>query len=225
MDALNLMNVKHEDVFCRLFPHTLQGKTTKWFFNLSPRSITHWQKFEEAFMEEFSDEETPRILSLELLGIRMNENENIKDFNEIFIFLLNRIPINLAKVVHIEYYTSSLPPNIAMFVKNQEKLTLVDNFAEAIQVENDLETMSSCLGEEEDEILMESDLDRVISQLQDEITNLKKDKGEGEKLFKKKISTNTSLKVPPTPKINLEDYALDIFCHTHYAYHSEKTCP
>ena len=73
MDALNLMNVEDEDVVCRLFPHTLQGKATKWFFNLSPGSITSWKKFEEAFMAEFSDEETPRILSLEILGIRMNE--------------------------------------------------------------------------------------------------------------------------------------------------------
>ena len=80
--------------------------------------------------------------------------------------------------------------------------------------------MSSCLGDEEDEILMESDLDRVISQLQDEITNLKKNKGEGKKPVKQKISTNTSLKIPPTPGINLEDYALDKFCRTHCAYHS-----
>ena len=54
---------------------------------------------------------------------------------------------------------------------------------------------------------------------------MKKDKGEGEKPFKKKISTNTSLKVPPTPRINLEDYALDTFCRTHFAHHFEKTCP
>ena len=72
---------------------------------------------------------------------------------------------------------------------------------------------------------MESDLDRVISQLQDETTNLKKNKGEWKKHVNKKISTNTSLKIPPTPRINLEDYALDNFCHTHCAHHSEKTCP
>ena len=68
-------------------------------------------------------------------------------------------------------------------------------------------------------------MDRVISQLQDEITNLKKNKGEVEKPFKKKISINTSPKVPPTQRINLEDFALDHFCRTHGAYHSEKTCP
>ena len=79
-------------------------------------------------MVEFSDEETPRILSLELLGIRMNENEKVKDFNEIFITLLNRIPIKPTEVVQIEYYMYALPPNIGMFVKTQRKLTLVDNF-------------------------------------------------------------------------------------------------
>ena len=46
MNTLNLMNVKHEDVVCRLFPHIVEGKATKWFFNLAPRSITSWQKFE-----------------------------------------------------------------------------------------------------------------------------------------------------------------------------------
>jgi hypothetical protein len=116
-------------------------------------------------MAEFSEEETPRMLYSELLGIRMNENEKIKDFNEIFISLLNRIPIKHVKVVQIEYYVSALPPNIAMFVKTQRKLTLVENFAKAIQAEKDFETIASCLGKEEDEILIESDLERVISQL------------------------------------------------------------
>ena len=73
--------------------------------------------------------------------------------------------------------------------------------------------------------MTKSDLERVISQLQEEITNLKKNKGEGKKPVKNKISTNTSLKVPPTPRINLEDYALDNFCRTHCGLHSEKTCP
>ena len=61
--------------------------------------------------------------------------------------------------------------------------------------------------------------------MQDEITNLKRNNGEGKKPFKNKISTDTSPKVPPTPGINLEDYGMDNFCCTHCAYHSEKTCP
>ena len=141
MDALKLMNVEHEDVVCRLFPHTLQGKATKWFFNLTPGSITSWDKFEEAFMVEFSVEETPGILPLNLLGIRMNENEKVKDFNQRSMSLLNGIPIKPVETVQIEHYVSTLPPNIAMFVKTQRKLTLVDNFVEAIQVDNFVEAI------------------------------------------------------------------------------------
>ena len=50
-----------------------------------------------------------------------------------------------------------------MLVKTQIKLTLVDNFVEAIQAEKDYETMTSCLGNEKDEVLTESDVERIIS--------------------------------------------------------------
>jgi hypothetical protein len=43
-------------------------------------------------MAQFSDEETSGMLFLELAGIRINEKEKVKDFNQIFITLLNRIP-------------------------------------------------------------------------------------------------------------------------------------
>jgi hypothetical protein len=114
------------------------------------------------FIAQFSVEETSGILFLELLEVRMNEKEKFKEFNQRFIIILNRIPINLAEAVQIEYYTTTLPPNIAMFVENQEKQTLGDNFVEGIKVE-DLEAISNYLGDEENEISMESDIDRVIS--------------------------------------------------------------
>ena len=62
----------------------------------------------------------------------------------------------------------------------------------------------------------------VIIQLQSEITSLKRSKREGNKPTKEK---NTSHKIPPTSGINLEDFAMDNFCHAHYANHSEKSCP
>ena len=38
-----------------------------------------------------------------------------------------------------------------------------------------------------------------------------------------KTNTNSSPHIPPNSSINLKDYAMDIFFHTHN--HSEKTCP
>ena len=67
--------------------------------------------------------------------------------------------------------------------------------------------------------------DMEILQLHNEITNLKRSKKEGKKPIKKKTNKNTSHQIPPTSGINLEDYAMDNFCHAHFANHSKKKCP
>ena len=40
-----LQVVEHEDVVCRLFPHTLKGKAASWYFALQENSITNWNNF------------------------------------------------------------------------------------------------------------------------------------------------------------------------------------
>ena len=62
-----------------------------------------------------------------------------------------------------------------------------------------------------------------------EIIDLKKNKREGMKHFNpilnKKVYMVTSLSFPLTSGIKLEDYAMENFCRTHHANHSERTCP
>ena len=53
---------------------------------------------------------------------------------------------------------------------------------------------------------------------------LKWSKKEGNTPIRKKTNKNTSHQIPPTSGINLEDYAMDKFCHAHYANHAEKNC-
>ena len=73
--TLNLMNVQHEDVACRLFYFTLTGNASSWFFNLSPRSITSWKQFENAFFTQFGDDKTSRTLFLDISRLRINKKE------------------------------------------------------------------------------------------------------------------------------------------------------
>ena len=58
MLSLKLMNVQHENVVCRLFCFTLQGKASSWFFSLPSGSITSWQQFENALIIRFGDDKT-----------------------------------------------------------------------------------------------------------------------------------------------------------------------
>ena len=141
-----------------------------------------------------------------------------------------------------------------MFVKGKEKKTLVENFLEAIKVEKYLASISSHLGNEEsnassldqnikkskgisksksdkkDKDLMDMEsMKRIIKKLTNEIIDLKKNKGEGKKPFKmflkNKTNTDSPSQITPTSGINLEDDAMENYCHMHHANHSERTCP
>ena len=73
---------------------------------------------------------------------------------------------------------------------------------------------------------MES-MQRVIKQLTNDIIDLKKNKGEGKKPFKPFMNKRTDFvpQIPPTSGINIGDYAMENYCRTHHANHSERTCP
>ncbi len=79
MMVIRLMGVQHEDVVCRLFPYTFEGKDSMWYFSLRQGSITSWAQFEAAFMHKFRDEKTPDTLMVELSQIKMNDKDRIKD--------------------------------------------------------------------------------------------------------------------------------------------------
>ena len=70
-------------------------------------------------------------------------------------------------------------------------------------------------------------MQRALKQITNELIDLKKSKGEGKKPFKPfiKKGTYSAPQIPPTSGINIEDYAMDNFCHTYHVNHSERTCP
>ena len=99
----------------------------------------------------FGDDKTSGTLLLELARLKINENEKVKEFNQRFITLLNKIPDKPPKAIQVEYYTASLPLIVAMFVKRKEIRTLEEIFEEAIQIEKDLASISTHQENEESE--------------------------------------------------------------------------
>ena len=88
---------------------------------------------------------------LELSRLIIKENEKVKDFNQRFITLLNKIPDKPPEAIQIEYYTATLPLLVALFVKRKEIRNLDENFEEAIKVEKDLASISIHRENEESE--------------------------------------------------------------------------
>ena len=80
----------------------------------------------------------------ELLSMRMEKKEKFQDLNQSFTTLLTSFSAatKLAKEYLVEYYTTTLNPPIAMFVKREVKPMLVENYEEDSRVEADLDSIA-----------------------------------------------------------------------------------
>ena len=75
--ALEALAVEHEDVVCRLFPHTLKGKAASWYFGWHANSITDWDTFERLFKNKFGSQRTTAALMKELLALKKEKKEKV----------------------------------------------------------------------------------------------------------------------------------------------------
>jgi hypothetical protein len=75
----------------------------------------------------------------------MGPKEKIKYFKMIFLKLINKIPEtskpNLD--IQIDFYSSTLPVSIAMFIKRANKNTLIEAMHEALEVEKEISSIAS----------------------------------------------------------------------------------
>jgi hypothetical protein len=125
---------------CRLFPYTFEGNASMWYFSQQPQTIVSWDRFETFFLEKFGDDKSPEVLVMELSNMKMNPKEKVKDFNQRFLTLKNKIPTESmpAENLIIAYYAKALHHNIAIWVKRSKKNTLLEDFEEAVLIEKDI---------------------------------------------------------------------------------------
>ena len=61
---------EHEDVVCRLFPHTLKGAATSWYFGLPVNSILDWDTFERIFRSKYAAQKMHAALMKGLVSLK-----------------------------------------------------------------------------------------------------------------------------------------------------------
>ena len=70
MQAIRLRNAIHEDVVCRLFPYTFEGKDSTWYFALESISIPSWDVFSKLFTQKFGDEKILEELVINISSMK-----------------------------------------------------------------------------------------------------------------------------------------------------------
>lgn len=101
MLAINLNGVVEEYCVVILFPYTLQGSASSWYFSLPSGSITNWEMFEEQFLVKFGDDSTTASLINDLSDLKAKLSETIKYFNYIFDKFLNKTPVTSSPGVDV----------------------------------------------------------------------------------------------------------------------------
>ena len=127
------MNVRHEDIICRILPYTFDNASSTWYFNLHVGSITSWTKFQKDFLDKFAEETTTGALMAELFTVAMISKEKVKDFNQRFTTILNKFQPKSkpTKELQIKVYANAFLASISMFVKRAAKKALAKNFEQA----------------------------------------------------------------------------------------------
>ena len=87
-----MIEARCDDVACKIFPYTLDGRATIWYHSLPPNSIQNWRGFKKLFLEKFVDDKTPTMLLKELGNLKMEQKEKVKEFNQRFNRILNIFP-------------------------------------------------------------------------------------------------------------------------------------
>ena len=130
----------------------------------------------------------------------------------------------LSDKVLIEYYTSALGPDLAMFAKMQVKPMLSETYEEAERVEVEKESIED-YPEQSGEKTFEGML-KMMQKLSNRVIDLEKEK-EAHKAYKpyyKRREDNNQSKPPPHShaSMNLTEVGMDNFCTFHQQPHSKK---
>jgi hypothetical protein len=148
--SIRLWSVENEYGVCKLFPYTSEGNASTWYFAQQPQTIVSWDKFETYFLENFGDDKSSEFLVMEIYSLKMNPKEKVKDFNQRFLTLKNKIPVDSMPIekLTVTYYTKALHNNIAIWVKRSKNNTLLEAVEEAFLIEKDILSLKYNLSSE-----------------------------------------------------------------------------
>ena len=136
-----------------------------------------------------------------LCALKKERKEKVHSFTQRFASYLKNFSVadKPANKVLIEYYTSALGPDLAMFTKMKAKPTLSENYEEAERVEAEKESVEDYSEPKEEQSHDLEGMLRMMQKLSNRVIDLKKEK-EVQKTYKphyQKREDNNQWQVPP----------------------------
>jgi hypothetical protein len=129
-----------EDVWMRIFVHSLDGEAKKWFRALPPGSIDGIEALDEAFLKNQGDRKDFLYYITEFGSLNKGEGKSISDFSKRFNIMYNKIPMELkptetsAKIT----YSSDFDPDFCLLLRERRATSLDHMKYATIEVESNI---------------------------------------------------------------------------------------
>jgi hypothetical protein len=129
-----------EDVWMRIFVHSLDGEARKWFRDFSPGSIDGIEALDEAFLKNWGDRKDFPYYITKFISLKKGEGEYVFDYSKRFNIMYNKIPTEVkpaetsAKIT----YSSAFDPDFCLLLRERRVTSLAHMQDAATEVESNI---------------------------------------------------------------------------------------
>jgi hypothetical protein len=132
--------IENEDVWMRIFVHSLDGEARKWFRAFPPGSIGGIEALDEVFLKDWGDKKDLLYYITEFGALKKEEGESVSDFSKRFNKMYNKIPTEVkptetsAKIT----YASAFDPDFCLLLRERRATSLAHMQDAALEVESNI---------------------------------------------------------------------------------------
>jgi hypothetical protein len=129
-----------EDVWMRIFVHSLDGEARKWFRALTPGSIDGIEALDDIFLRQWGDKKDFMYYITEFGSLKRKEGEFVSDFSKRFNKMYNKIPAEIkpteasAKIT----YASAFDPDFCLLLRERRATSLAHMQDASLEVESNI---------------------------------------------------------------------------------------
>jgi hypothetical protein len=132
--------IVNEDVWMRIFVHSLDGEARKWFRALTPRSVDGIDVLDDIFLRQWRDKKDFMYYITEFGSLKGKEGESISNFSKRFNKMCNKIPAEIkpteasTKIT----YASAFDPDFYLLLRERRATSLAHMQDAALEVESNI---------------------------------------------------------------------------------------
>jgi hypothetical protein len=129
-----------EDVWMRIFFHSLDGESRKWFKALAPGSITGIEVLDDVFLRQWGDKNDFMYYITKFGSLKRKEGESVSDFSKRFNKMYNKIPTEIKPIEAFANitYASDFDPDFYLLLRERRATSLAYMQDATLEVESNI---------------------------------------------------------------------------------------